>query len=75
MGGPSMMFDAPQVDEDKIEEDLGGHEESDENEEEDIPAANTPTDEEEMMQKMMTMITSSGYGMASPFWCLLLKRE
>jgi hypothetical protein len=47
MGGSSMMFGAPQVDEDKIEEDLDGSEESDEDEEEDIPAANTPTDEEE----------------------------
>jgi hypothetical protein len=47
MGGPSMMFGAPQVDEDEIEEDLGGLEESDEEEEDDIPAANTPSDEEE----------------------------
>jgi hypothetical protein len=30
MGEPSMMFGAPQVDEDEIEEDLGGREESDE---------------------------------------------
>jgi hypothetical protein len=47
MGGPSIMFGAPQVDDDDIEEDLGGREESDEEEEEDIPAADTPTDEEE----------------------------
>jgi hypothetical protein len=47
MGGPSMMFGAPQVDDDEIEEDLGGREESDDEEEEDEPAANTPTDEEE----------------------------
>jgi hypothetical protein len=30
MGGPSMMFGAPQVDEDELEEDLGGREASDE---------------------------------------------
>jgi hypothetical protein len=47
MCGPSIMFGAPQVDEDEIKEDLGGHEESDEDEEDDIPATNTPTDEEE----------------------------
>jgi hypothetical protein len=47
MGGPSMMFGAPQVDEDEFEKDLGGREESDEDEEDDIPATNTPTDEEE----------------------------
>jgi hypothetical protein len=46
MGGPSMMFGAPQVDEDEIEEDLGRCEELDE-EEEEVPVANTPTDEEE----------------------------
>jgi hypothetical protein len=39
-----MMFGAPQVDEDEIEEDLDGREESDEDEEEDIPTTNTPTD-------------------------------
>jgi hypothetical protein len=47
MGGPSMMFGAPQVDDDDIEEDLGGRKESDEKEEEKVPAADTPTDEEE----------------------------
>jgi hypothetical protein len=47
MGGLSMIFGAPQVDENEIEEDLGGREGSDEDEEEDIPTANTPTDEEE----------------------------
>jgi hypothetical protein len=47
MGGPSMMFGAPQVDDDEIEEDLGGREESDEKEDNDVPAADTPTDDDE----------------------------
>jgi hypothetical protein len=42
-----MMFGAPQVDEDEIEEDLDGCEESDVDEEEDITAANTSTDKEQ----------------------------
>jgi hypothetical protein len=46
MGGPSMMFGAPQVHDDDIEEDLGGREESDE-EEEDVPTADAPSNEEE----------------------------
>jgi hypothetical protein len=63
------MFGAPQVDENEIEEDLGGREELDEDEEEDIPAANTPTDEEEDDND------GSGYGRASPFWCFMPKGE
>jgi hypothetical protein len=48
MGGPSMMFGAPQIDDDDdIEEDLGGRDETDEEKEEDVLATNTPTDEEE----------------------------
>jgi hypothetical protein len=43
----SIMFGAPQMDDDNIEEDLCGREEMDEEEKEDVPAANTPTDEEE----------------------------
>jgi hypothetical protein len=69
MGGPSMMFGAPQVDDNDIEEDLGGREKSDDKEEEEVPAANTPTDEEEevMMKVMRTTTMSDGYGMGSPF--------
>jgi hypothetical protein len=47
MDGPSMMFGAPQVDDDEIEEDLGGHEKLDDEEDDDVPAADTPTDDEE----------------------------
>jgi hypothetical protein len=46
MDGPSMMFGAPQVDDDEIEEDLGGREESNE-EDDDVPTADTPTDDDD----------------------------
>jgi hypothetical protein len=42
MGGPSMMFGAPQVDDDDIEEDLGGRAESNDKEEEEIPVGVLP---------------------------------
>jgi hypothetical protein len=72
MGGPSMMFGAPQVDEDEIEEDLVGVRSRMRKKKRIFLL---PTYPQMRKKKMTMMMTSNGYGRVSPFWRLMPKGE